>query len=344
MFFLYASTAFVYNQVMKVYGIGNPLIDYLVKVDDTDIVNLGLFKGTMNLIDTDKRQEILSYIQNKEIAYNCGGSCPNTMVTLKSLGVDTILAGGVGFDEHADMYRHKLSSLGVKDELVGNDAPTGTSIILVTEDKERTMCTYLGANRFFDAKDVNLESAKGSDIFHFTGYMWDTEPQKRAIRKVLAEKKNAGFLVSFDIADPFAVGRYRQTFFSLIEEYADIVFANGEEARYLLDNYDPKECAKSLGKICRTAIIKNGKKGSYISHERKMYEIPLYGTTKPVDTTGAGDTYAAGYLYGVAMGANVETSGRIASYLAGEIISQLGAQFSKEKSAELKNNIEKNFL
>ena len=329
---------------MNIYGIGNPLIDYLVMVDDKDISNLGLYKGTMNLIDTDKREEILEYIRKKDITFNCGGSCPNTMVTLKSLGIeDVTLAGGVGFDEHADMYRERLSSLGLKDELVGNDAPTGTSLILVTEDRERTMCTYLGANRSYDAKDINIESALNADIFHFTGYMWDTEPQKRAIRRVLEEKKNAGFLVSFDVADPFAVGRYRSTFIDLITEYADIVFANAEEAHFLMDNYDPKDCAKSLGKLCRTAIVKNGKKGSYISHERVMHEIPVVGTANPVDTTGAGDTYASGFLYGIAKGKDIETSGKIASFLAGEIISQIGAQFSPEKTAELRRRLEEEF-
>lgn len=328
---------------MKIYGIGNPLIDYLVRVDDNDISNLGLYKGTMNLIDQDKRQEILEYIKNKDGSFNCGGSCPNTMVTLKCLGVDTILAGGVGHDDYARMYRNRLTELGVVDELIANDSPTGTSIILVTEDRERTMCTYLGANRYFGSEDVNLESARNADIFHFTGYMWDTEPQKSAIRKVLEKKKEYGFLVSFDIADPFAVGRYRHTFLNLIEEYADIVFANSEEAHYLLNNYDPAECAKSLGKLARCAIVKNGKKGSIISYDRTIHEIPLYGTTNPTDTTGAGDTYAAGFLYGIAKGYDIHSSGCIASFLAGEIISQLGAQFTLEKSAELRKYIAENF-
>ena len=329
---------------MNIYGIGNPLIDYLVMVDDRDISNLGLYKGTMNLIDEAKREEILEYIQKKDISYNCGGSCPNTMVTLKSLGIDNVtLAGGVGFDEHARMYRDRLSSLGLRDELVGNDAPTGTSIILVTEDRERTMCTYLGANTRYDDRDVRIESARNADLFHFTGYMWDTEPQKRAIRKVLEEKKRQGFLVSFDVADPFAVGRYRQTFIELIKDYADIVFANSEEAHFLMDNYDPRECAKSLGKLCRTAIVKNGKRGSYISHEGVMHDIPVYGAVNPVDTTGAGDTYAAGFLYGIAKGNDVVTSGRMASFLAGEIISQLGAQFTEEKTVELRAKLENDF-
>ena len=328
---------------MSVYGIGNPLIDLLCFVKDEDIRNLSLFKGTMNLIDEDKRSEIIEYLRKKEIKFSPGGSCPNTMVTLKCLGIDTTLAGGIGDDEMGEMYKRRLSETKVNDELVKNSAATGTSIILITEDRERTMCTFLGANRNFDAPDVNLESARKADIFYFTGYMWDTEPQQRAIRKVLEKKKEYGFTVAFDIADPFAVGRYRQKFFDLITEYVDIVFANSEEARFLIDNYDAYECAKSIGKLCPIAAIKNGKKGSFISKDRKIYEIPLYGSTKPVDTTGAGDTYAAGFLYGIEKEYSIEDSGKIASYLAGEIISQLGAQFDENKSREIRQYLEVNF-
>ena len=324
---------------MAVYGIGNPLIDLLCFVTDKDIENLSLFKGTMNLIDEDKRKEIVEYLNKKEIRYSCGGSCPNTMVTLKSLGIETTLAGGIGFDDLGKMYKSRLKELGVNDELVENNAATGTSIILVTEDRERTMCTFLGANRNFNKDDVNLESAKKADIFYFTGYMWDTDSQQGAIRKVLDIKKKSNFIVAFDIADPFAVGRYRQTFFDIIKEYVDIVFANSEEARYLIDNYDAYECCRSMGKLAEIAVVKNGKNGSYISDHGKMYEIPLYGATKPIDTTGAGDTYAAGFLYGYEKGYSPEVSGKIASFLAGEIISQLGAQFSSEKAEDLRMKI-----
>lgn len=325
----------------SVYGIGNPLIDYLCNVNEEDLEKLGLNKGIMLLIDSKKQNEIVSYTKGKDIKYSCGGSCPNTMVTLCSLGIPTTLAGGVGKDELGEMYRKKLKESGVTDECVYKDAVTGTSIILLTEDKERTMNTYLGANRLFDAPDVIEESAKKADLFYFTGYMWDTDCQQRAVRKVLDIFKKEGKKIAFDIADPFAVGRYRQTFLSLIKDYCDIVFANSEEARFLFDNYDAYECCKSMGKLCPIAIVKNGKKGSYISENKVIHNIPLYGSSNPIDTTGAGDTYAAGFLYGYMKGYDVERSGRIASYLAGEIISQVGAQFTKEKLAEIKQNIEK---
>lgn len=323
----------------SVYGIGNPLIDYLCSVDNDDLSNLGLNKGIMLLIDEKKQREIVSYTKGRDIKYSCGGSCPNTMVTLCSLGIQTTLAGGVGNDELGEQYRKKLKQSGVIDECVTKEAVTGTSIILISEDKERTMNTYLGANRLFSDSDVNEDSAKNADLFYFTGYMWDTEPQQKAVRKVLDLFKKQGKKIAFDLADPFAVARYRQTFLSIIKDYCDIVFANSEEARFLFDNYDAYECCKSMGKLCSTAIVKNGKKGSYISNERTIHQIPLYGTSNPVDTTGAGDTYAAGFLYGYLNGYDIDTSGRIASFLAGEIISQLGAQFPREIINDIKERL-----
>lgn len=328
----------------RVYGIGNPLIDYICSVDEKDLSSLGLSKGTMLLIDSEKQKEILEHTKGKKIEYSCGGSCPNTMVTLCSLGINTTLAGSVANDKLGSVYKKRLKEEGVNDELVIKDnATTGTSIILLTDDKERTMNTYLGANRLFSPEDINISSIEKADLFYFTGYMWDTETQQKSVLKTLELCKRLGKKVAFDIADPFAVGRYRKTFYSLITTFCDIVFANKDEARYLLNNYDAYECCRSMGKLCPIAVVKNGKKGSYISTNGEIVQIPLYGSSSPVDTTGAGDTYAAGFLYGYLNGKDIKTSGCIASYLSGEIVSQRGAQFSKEKAIELKEYIEKNF-
>lgn len=328
---------------MEVYGIGNPLIDFLCYADESDLEALSLHKGTMLLVDENKRFEILSRMKNRKRTISCGGSCPNTMVTLRMLGIRTTLAGGVGNDEYGEMYRKRLHENGVNDETVTFSTATGTSIILLTSDKERTMNTFLGANRMFDECNVNEESIKKADLFYFTGYMWDTEYQKRAVRKALKIAKENGVRIAFDLADPFAVGRYKRDFMNLVENYCDIVFANSEEARFLFNNYDAYECCRSMGKLAEISIVKNGKNGSYIAEKGKITEIPLYGTTAPVDTTGAGDTYAAGFLYGFMKGYSPEISGKIASFLAGEIIAQLGAQFSPERAKELSDRINQMF-
>ncbi len=325
------------KQAHMVYGIGNPLIDIIVSVEEQDIIDLGIHKGTMALIDSVRMQELMILSKERQTSYSCGGSCPNTIIALSSLGIPATLAGKIGNDENGEIYRTRLKELGVSDQLVVTDAEkTGSTVILITPDSERSMNTFLGANRLYEAKDVDEKTVRDADFFHFTGYMWDTQSQQEAITKALEIAKINNTVVSFDLADPFAVGRYREHFLKLIKEHCDIVYANREEARILFDNYDPYECCRSMGKLCKTAIVKNGKKGSYISHEGTIISIPVKGPVVPTDTTGAGDVYAAGFLYGQFHQYSIEDSGTIASILAGEIITQRGAQFSAEKAKELR--------
>ncbi|MCK5155530.1 MAG: adenosine kinase [Spirochaetales bacterium] len=328
--------------VPKVYGIGNPLIDIITQITEDDLEVLGLHKGTMHLIDEERRKELLSFISDKEIAYSCGGSCPNTIITLASLGVTAAIAGMVGLDEFSSIYKNRLQELSVFDKLSQCGAPTGSSIILITPDSERTMNTYLGANRLFSPNDISKSLIQKADFFHFTGYMWDTDSQKKSILAGISTAKKAGTKISFDIADPFAVSRNRLAFLDIIDEHADIVFANNEEARILFDNYDAYECVKSMGKLCQTAIVKNGKHGSFICNNGRIHAIPVKGKD-PVDTTGAGDVYAAGFLLGLCRLLSPHDSGLLASYLAGEIIGQHGAQFSADKILSLTDYIESHF-
>lgn len=325
------------NESPFVYGIGNPLIDVIVSVSEQELKDLGLYKGTMNLVNVEKRLELSSFIkENKTPSYSCGGSCPNTIITLSAMGIKTALGGKVGKDEYGDIYRKNLKALNVLDNLGSSENPTGSSIILITPDSDRTMNTFLGANRDFCFSDINEETLKKADFFHFTGYMLDTKNQTEAIYRAIEIAKSSGAKISFDIADQFAVGRNRDAFLEIIKSSCDIVFANKQEARIMFDNYDAELCCKSMGKLCETAIVKNGKKGSFISYRGEIYNIPVKGPSVPVDTTGAGDTYAAGFLYGLCNGMDVVDSGTIASVLAGQIIKQVGAQFSKEKAEELR--------
>ncbi|MCB5230145.1 MAG: adenosine kinase [Sphaerochaetaceae bacterium] len=318
---------------IKVYGIGNPLIDILAKVTEKQLDSLGIYKGAMHLIDSEKREQLLQLIPDLEHSLFCGGSCPNTIITLASLGVSSALAGKVGGDKYGLIYKKRLKDLLVIDQLVVTDKEaTGSSIILITPDSERTMNTFLGANRLFGKEDIVASTLKEASYFYFTGYMWDTESQKSAIKEALKVSKENNIKVAIDIADPLAVGRNREDFLFLIKNYADIVLANSEEARILFNNYDPYECCKSMGKLCETAIVKNGKRGSFISHKNRIVEIGIHGPQKALDTTGAGDAYAAGFLYGVCNNLSIEQSGFVASYLAGEVVQQQGAQLSKEKA------------
>ncbi len=321
-----------------IYGIGNPLIDILIEVSDEDLKLLGLHKGTMHLIDKKQQKELMAWIEGREVTYRCGGSCPNTIITLASFGVPAALAGSVGSDPNGKKYRNALSEYRVIDALKDCSEPTGSSIILVSPDCERTMSTFLGANREFSPEDVDESLLNSSNVFHFTGYMWDTDNQKHAVLKALDISRAKGILVSFDIADPFAVSRNRESFYQIISKYADIVFANSEEARILFDNYDAAECAKKLGNLCDIAIVKNGKHGSYIARHGKVEHIPA-NKVDSVDTTGAGDIYAAGFLLGQYLGISHLECGTVASLLAGEIVKQQGAQFCLTSVQHIKQTL-----
>ncbi len=319
---------------LKVYGIGNTLIDIFSNAGEDDLSRLGLHKGTMHLINLERRAELLRFVQSSSPHYSCGGSAPNTLVTLSLFGVKTALAGKIGKDKYGKIYEEKLAELDIIPQLKICSSSTGSSIILITPDSERTMNTYLGANREFNSEDINPRLIAQAEYFYFTGYMWDTENQKNAILKTIEIAENNDTKIIFDVADPFAVSRNREDFLKLIKDHTYITFANGEEARILFDNYDAGECAKSLGKLCPVAVVKNGKHGSYIYADKELMSVPVKGRS-PIDTTGAGDTYAAGFILGLCRDFSLFDSGLLASFLAGEIVQQHGAQFSSEKAVSL---------
>ncbi|MCH3916985.1 MAG: adenosine kinase [Spirochaetia bacterium] len=330
------------SQQAVVYGIGNTLVDIITRVAEEDLMTLGLSKGAMQLIDGSFREKLLRFIEGKPVTYSCGGSAANTLIALSQFNVCTILAGKVGRDTHGNLYHDRLGQFNIIDQLRDCNQSTGSSIILDTPDSERTMNTYLCANREFNETDVDFDSVRRADYFYFTGYMWDTDNQKKAIQKVLDYCKTEGTAIVFDVADPFAVQRYKEEFLYLIDHYCDVVFANRDESRILLGCDDVVGCCSRLGQLCPTAVVKNGVHGSVICDKGKIYQIPVAGSIHPVDTTGAGDMYAAGFLLGLCRNCTIEACGNIASLLAGQIISQTGAQFTevnlevaKEKLTEL---------
>jgi sugar/nucleoside kinase (ribokinase family) len=327
-----------------IYGIGNPLIDILVKIEEQDIANLGLDKGIMKLLDQKEREKIVNYLKLKEKSYSCGGSCPNTIITLSALGIKAALGGKICKDEFGDIYKARLESQKNIIADLKTDAllPTGSSIILITPDSERTMNTFLGANREFRETDVNESFFSEINFFYFTGYMWDTESQKAAVKKCLDICKKKKVKVAFDVADPFAVKRYKTDFLKIIEQNADFIFANHEEANELFDRADPEKAAEIITKMGKTAAIKWGKHGSIIkSPSNNLIKIPVLNDKGRADTTGAGDTYAAGFLYGLCTNKNLEISGKIASILASAIVAKTGAQFTLEEITEIKKVIDK---
>lgn len=318
----------------SIYGIGNPLVDVSVSVEDRDLEALDLTKGTMLLIDTKKRRQILDHIEGKAVSYGCAGSAPNSIITIASLGRPTTLGGAVGNDELGGVYRDRLKETGVEDCLAVYPGETGTSIILVTPDGERTMCTFLGVCDRFSSNDVDTERAKNADWIHFTGYMFDTDSQRAAIAYAVAAARKGGAKVSFDVADPFAVDRHGDAFREIIGRDVDLLFANQAEAEMLTGKSDPAEAARSLSRTVGITAVKAGKNGSVIAAGGELHRIEA-DTASLVDSTGAGDTYAAGFLYSLTDGSDVREAGRFASFLAARIVERRGAQFEAAESRRL---------
>ncbi|UCB44519.1 MAG: adenosine kinase [Spirochaetota bacterium] len=309
---------------IDISGLGNPLMDILVYVDDDFIKNNNLMKGVMHLIDDNESKKLLHLIDDKKKELQAGGSCPNTMVALALLGLNTALAGKIGNDELGNIYQKKIVEKGVISYLKQYDCDTGTSIILITPDKERTMNTYLSACREFCKEDLQAEMIENSSLFYFTGYMWDTDNQKEATRYAIEVAKSNKVPIVFDVADPMAAERYREDFIPMIQESIDIVLANACEAQ-ILTGKDIEESVTILNRLCPTAVIKNGEKDTLIADKGEVFSIPVFKSNVK-DTTGAGDNFAAGFIYGILKGYDIPLCGRIASFVASKTIEKIGAQ------------------
>jgi sugar/nucleoside kinase (ribokinase family) len=317
---------------MKNYDITsvcNALMDVLIEITDEDITKLGLTKGIMHLVDSQRQREVLEHFSKKSHVTELGGSAMNAIRTLASLGHKTVFAGMVNDDDYGNRIRHRMTSLGIKSFLGGHsNESTGTCLILITPDGERTMNTNLGASRLYDPSLVPHQEIAQSQIFHFCGYQWDTNDQKNALLSAINTAHQNNTLISFDLADPFVVDRNRDDFIRLIQEEADIVFANKEEAK-LLFNESPEATARKIAATGSIAVVKLGSEGALVVKGETEYRISPVATTV-VDTTAAGDMFAAGFLHGFLKGRELNVCGTIAATLASDVISRIGANVSQE--------------
>ncbi len=326
------------NNYPIIFGIGNPLIDVVIKASEEDLTSLELTKGTMQLVDEKRQEQIINYFKGTKNNYFPGGSAPNTILACSGLGIHSHIAGKIGKDELGNTYIERVNEYGADSGIVFGDGRTGSSIILVTPDGERTMNTHLGMCQEYGSNDIDEEKLSKAKFFYFTGYMWDTDSQKSAIKKAIQIAQDNKVKIVFDVADPFAVDRNRDSFLRMIEKDVDIVFANQSELKILLDSEDIDFCVDNLMEIVNSGGIKLGKEGSLIFDNNKKYVIkpsPILAK----DSTGAGDMYAAGFLTSIAKGEEYGSAGEIAVHLAEEIIQVQGAQFAKDVIVHLAKKI-----
>lgn len=306
-----------------VLSICNALIDILVEVDNDEFSALGIEKGVMHLVDASTQHKLLSRFADHKLSYELGGSAMNTTRTLAALGIDTMFFGTVGKDDFGTKILSRMADLGITSRVELTSEPTGSCAILITPDGERTMNTCLGASSHYHDELVPHEDIRKASILHFTGYQWSTDHQRHAVKNAIKTAKEFGTKVSFDVADPFVVRAFGEDFRQTIIDSADIVFANAQEARDLY-GCEPAEAAKIIADSGAVAVIKLGSKGALIRSGNDEYKIAPV-TTTVVDTTAAGDMFAAGFLYGYIKQFPHEQSGAIAARLASEVISKIGA-------------------
>jgi sugar/nucleoside kinase (ribokinase family) len=322
-----------------VFGMCNALFDIQAEVKDETLRDLGLTKGTMSLISEDEQRQIVPRIYTHIVNTEAGGSGANTMIGIALLGGRTCYTSRVGNDEHGTIYRDGLAAQNVQPNVGMVDGTTGISLILVTPDAERTMCTFLGLSRHLSRDDVNVEDLQNSKYLYVTGYLWDTDNQKEAVLFAMQEANKAGVKVALSLSDPFCVHRHKDDFLRLLKDHVDTIFANGQEAQALTDTDDPYDAAKVLTQSADIVAITMDEKGSLLRQGGSEYEIPVY-PVQAVDTTGAGDMYAAGLLYGLSQGLSLDASGHIASYAAAQVVAKLGPRLEaidQTKIEQLKN-------
>lgn len=306
-----------------VFGMCNALYDIQAEVNETVLADLDLAKGGMFLLEEAQQKAIVPRVYTHIVNTEAGGSGANTMIGLALLGGRACYTSRVGDDEHGRGYGEGLQAKGVRPNLGVGDGTTGISLILITPDAQRTMCTYLGMSRTLRREDVNLDDLRASRYLYVTGYLWDTDNQKEAVLFAMREANQAGVKVALSLSDPFCVSRHKEDFAQLLRDHVDVVFGNREEAQALTDTNDPFAAITKLAQYSDVAAVTLDDKGSLIQQGDARFEIPAY-PVQAVDTTGAGDMYAAGLLYGLTRDLPLDACGRIASYAAAQVVAKLG--------------------
>ena len=319
-----------------VIGIGNPILDFTYNVKEEILSEIGLKKGSMQLVSNDQTKEIHKKLEKSSVKISPGGSCANTLSGIASLGGKVMFFGKVGDDKNGEIYEIKTKEDGVITSLSKHkEELTASAVTLITPDSERTFATFLGASVYFKKEDLINEEIKKAKILHLEGYQIANPELKKVIDHAVKIAKDNNIKISLDLSDAGVVKYNLLIFKEFVKNNVDILFANESEA-FAFTGKKPKEAIDEIAKICSIAIVKTGSDGSLIKSKGKLHEISPYKTNL-VNTNGAGDSYAAGFLYGLTKDYNIETSGKIASYVASLIVSKEEARYGKGLKEKVDN-------
>ncbi len=311
---------------LDLVGIGNAIVDVLTKTGDDFLRANKINKGTMTLIEADQAEALYAKMgPGTEVS---GGSAANTVAAFASMSGKAGYIGKVANDQLGSVFRHDIRAIGVAFETpaLTDGPPTARCLILITPDAQRTMCTFLGACVWIAPSDLDEEMIKNSKVTYLEGYLFDRPRAKLTFRKASEIARGAGKKVALTLSDPFCVDRHRDEFLDLIKNGTDILFANEAEllSLYKADEFD--DAVKQARETCPLVIVTRSAKGSLILNGNDTIEVAAESVKAVVDTTGAGDMYAAGFLYGYTKGKSLAECGRAASVVAAEVIQHVGAR------------------
>jgi sugar/nucleoside kinase (ribokinase family) len=323
--------------MVKIMAMGNALVDVMTMLpDDSTLEKLGLPKGSMQLVDLETSKNVQQFTEGFTKSLASGGSAANTIRSLATLGISTGYLGKIGNDEMGKFFADDMKRTGVSPRLIKTDTPTGLAVALVSKDSERTFATYLGAASELSPDDITEATFDGYDILHVEGYLiFNNE----LIEKAVSVAKKCGLKVSLDLASYNVVEINLEFLKYLTEKYVDIVFANEEEAK-AFTGQEPKKALDMISTMCEIAVVKVGQDGSHIKRGKEIHRAGVI-RIKPIDSTGAGDNYAAGFLYGYVKNWTLDRCAKAGAILAGNVMEVIGATMDEKRWENIKKEVAK---
>ncbi len=316
-----------------VYGVGNAIMDLQIRCEDAVLDDIGVEKGIMTLSEESQQQYVLNRLSTHPVNQCSGGSAANTIVGVADFGGSAAYACKVGNDAFGRQYLDEMQKLGIAIEVRPDAGQTGSCVVLITPDAQRTMLTHLGISSGLGPDDIDAAEIAKAKYVYIEGYLFTGESTRAAAMKAIELAKQQGVKVALTVSDPFLIDLFRDQFIALIEGPVDLLFCNEQEARALTGLDDPVDCAQDIHRHAENVALTLGRNGSILMHEGEVIAVEGVAV-QAVDTTGAGDMYAAGVLYGITHGLSWQQAGHLGSHAAAQIVSRLGARLPRSYSEQ----------
>lgn len=323
--------------MVNVLALGNAIVDLQQQISDSDFDKLGLTKSSMNLVNEAQQSELLKTLGKSEINKASGGSAANSIICLAQLGSKAGFCCTVGDDEYGTFYTQELTELKINTNAkIESDLPTGTSLILITPDAERTMNTCLGASATFGIENIDESSISDADWIYIEGYLLSGDDSFAAVEKACQIASSKNTKIAFTLSDVFIADIFKERANTILDK-SDLVFANIEEAKTLVGSTDDAEAMECLANRCEKVAITHGSKGSFIFENGKKSAVEAVPTSA-IDSTGAGDAYAGGVLHGIVSNSSFLSAATLGSNIASKVVGQMGPRLTQEEVESIKNN------